>query len=306
MILALVGAVLLPVPQTSNPDAEGFIRNWLVWRPLRLTGIGRVRNRKGLLQREATLKPKAGDKVAVGGKALTWTAHQTSDYFIDFLQAFGKERGEYVAGYAVAYVIADAEMKVTLALSTNDQGKAWVNGKQVFKFAETRTLEKDTDKIEVALGEGAERLVLKVINEVNNWQGCARFLKDGAPVKNIKIPGAPVGIARGVLTVSAHSTSLRPRLPALATDRNSFAARRVNRVSASVSVFKCARNPDPASAPRSRRHVVRRETPAGDELRPDRNEIVLYQSLSASENTKSNGPGSAGTSSWASPSRASM
>jgi hypothetical protein len=33
--------------------------------------------------------------------------------------------------------------------------------------------------------------VMKVINEVNNWQACARFLKDGAPVKNLKIALAP-------------------------------------------------------------------------------------------------------------------
>jgi hypothetical protein len=26
---------------------------------------------------------------------------------------------------------------------------------------------------------------------VNNWQGCARFMKDGAGVKNIKISLAP-------------------------------------------------------------------------------------------------------------------
>jgi hypothetical protein len=26
---------------------------------------------------------------------------------------------------------------------------------------------------------------------VNNWQGCARFLKDGAPVKTLKIAAAP-------------------------------------------------------------------------------------------------------------------
>ena len=129
--------------------------------------------------------------MAVGGQLLGWQAHQTADFFIDFLQSFGKARGEYVAGYAVAYVVADEEMKVTLALSTNDQGKAWLNGKQVFKFAETRTLEKDTDRVEVTLAKGQNVLVLKVINEVNNWQACARFLKDGAPVKNLQISIAP-------------------------------------------------------------------------------------------------------------------
>jgi hypothetical protein len=93
----------------------------------------------------------------------------------------------------VAYVVADEEMKVTLALSTNDQGKAWINGKPVFKFTDTRTLEKDTDRSEVTLAKGQNVLVLKVINEVNNWQGCARFLKDGKPVTDISISVAPSG-----------------------------------------------------------------------------------------------------------------
>ena len=196
LIAGLLSAILFPshvgIPQPSSPDAEGFIRNWLVLAPIAINGeSGASEIDTDYLKGEAAITPKAGDSATVGGKALTWTAHQTSDYFIDFLQAFGKERGEYVAAYAVAYVVADAEMKVTLALSTNDQGKAWINGKQVFKFADTRTLEKDTDRIEVTLTKGPNVLVLKVINEVNNWQGCARFLKDGVPVKNLKIAAAP-------------------------------------------------------------------------------------------------------------------
>lgn len=178
--------------QAFNPDAEGFIRNWLVLAPIAIEGeSGASEIDRDFLKGEATVTPKADASVTVGGKALTWKAHQASDFFVDFLQAFGKERGEYVAAYAVAYVIADAEMDVTLALSSNDQGKAWVNGKQVFRFAETRTLEKDTDSSPVTLVKGQNVLVLKVINEVNNWQGCARFMKDGVAVKNIKISLAP-------------------------------------------------------------------------------------------------------------------
>jgi len=82
-------------------------------------------------------------------------------------------------------------MKAKLALSTNDEGKAWLNGKEVFKFAETRTLEKDSDTGETTLNKGQNVLVFKVLNEKNNWQGCARFMKDGAPVKNLKISLAP-------------------------------------------------------------------------------------------------------------------
>ena len=178
--------------QTTSPDADGFIRDWLVLAPIAIEGdSGAAEIDRDMLKGEASIKPRPGDKVTVGGQELTWTVHQTSDYFIDFLKAFGQTRGEYVAGYAVAYIVADEDVKVTLALSTNDQGKAWVNGKQVFKFTETRVLEKDTDLTDVTLVKGQNVLVLKVINEVNNWQGCARFLQGGKPVKNLVISASP-------------------------------------------------------------------------------------------------------------------
>jgi hypothetical protein len=192
LIAAFLGVILLPGQETFSPDADGFIRNWLVLAPIAVQeDSGATEIDHDLLKGEATIKPKADDRVTVGGKELTWKAHQAPDFFIDFLKAFGTERGEDAAGYAVAYVIADAEMKVKLAIGSNDQGKAWLNGAPVVKFAETRTLEKDTDSADVTLTKGQNVLVFKVINEKNNWQGCARFIKDGAGVKNLKISLIP-------------------------------------------------------------------------------------------------------------------
>jgi hypothetical protein len=191
LITLTLSAPLLAIPQSFAPDKEGFIRNWLVLAPIAIEGeSGAAAIDQPLLDGEPTIKPKAGATVVIGNKPLSWKPLQTSDYFIDFLQAF-PERGEYVAAYAVAYVTAEEDMKVTLALSTNDQGKAWLNGKEVFKFAETRVLDKDTDRLDVALVKGLNVLVLKVVNEVNNWQACARFLKDGAPVTNLRIADGP-------------------------------------------------------------------------------------------------------------------
>jgi hypothetical protein len=191
LIAAFLGAILLPTQETFSPDAEGFIRNWLVLAPIPIEeNAGASEIDKDFLSGEATIKPKADEKVNVGGKILSWKPHQTTDFFIDFLKAF-PERGEQVAAYAVAYVIADDEMKVKLSVGSNDQCKAWVNGKVILKFAETRTLEKDTDSGDVALAKGQNVLVFKVINEVNNWQGAARFVQGAAGVKNIKISLTP-------------------------------------------------------------------------------------------------------------------
>jgi uncharacterized Zn ribbon protein len=191
-MLAPIVAILLQAPQTFSPDAEGFIRNWLVLAPIAVQeDSGATEIEKDFVGGEATIQPKPGDRVNVAGKILTWTAHQTSDYFIDFLKAFGAERGEDVAGYAVAYINADDSMKVRLSVGSNDQCRVWLNGTQVIKFTETRTLDKDTDSADVVLNKGQNVLVFKVINEKNNWQGAARFLQNGAAVKNIRVATTP-------------------------------------------------------------------------------------------------------------------
>ena len=192
MLASIVAATLLQAPQTFSPDAEGFIRNWLVLAPIAVQeDSGATEIEKDFVGGEATIQPKPGDRVNVAGKILTWTAHQTSDYFIDFLKAFGAERGEDVAGYAVAYINADDSMKVRLSVGSNDQCKVWLNGTQVIKFTETRTLDKDTDSADVVLNKGQNVLVFKVINEKNNWQGAARFLQNGAAVRNIRVATTP-------------------------------------------------------------------------------------------------------------------
>ena len=191
LIATLCVAILVP-QESFKPDAEGFIRHWLVLAPIPVQeDSGATEIDKDFLSGEAAIKPRAEETVNVGGRTLAWKSHATTDFFIDFRESFGKERGEDAAGYAVAYVTADEEMKVTLSVGSNDQFKAWVNGKPVLKFAETRTLEKDTDFGDVTLVKGQNVLVLKVINEKNSWQGCARFKKDGAPVQNLRISLIP-------------------------------------------------------------------------------------------------------------------
>jgi hypothetical protein len=43
----------------------------------------------------------------------------------------------------------------------------------------------------VSLVQGQNVLVLKVLNEVNSWQACARFLNGETPVTNLKISLTP-------------------------------------------------------------------------------------------------------------------
>jgi hypothetical protein len=195
MKTVLLACLLLAPPQEEfATDGEGFVRNWLVLAPVPCEGAdnGAVEIDQDQLKGEAKLTPKAGDAAKANGKELTWKAHQTKDFFIDFLASFGGQQGEDVIGWAVAYVHAEADQDVKLQVGSNDQCKAWVNGVLYVKNDEGRTLEKDQNSANVTLKKGCNAVVLKVINEKNNWQGCVRFTdKTGAALKSLKVTLAP-------------------------------------------------------------------------------------------------------------------
>lgn len=182
---------LLCAQEPYAPDAEGFIRNWLVLAPIpcESEANGAIEINAQQLKEEAKLAPKAGDKATANKTDLVWKEHQSAGYFIDFLASFGKERGENVVGYAVAYVEAEADLDgLKVRVGSNDQCKVYLNGVQVLVFEEGRTLEKDSNEANVSLKKGRNVVVFKVLNEGNNWQGCLRFAgKDGAPLKNLKV-----------------------------------------------------------------------------------------------------------------------
>jgi hypothetical protein len=190
--LLMTLSLLVPAQQTHRPDAEGFIRHWVVLAPLAIQGeSGGAEIGRAFFPGEGAVKPKDGATTEISRSFFTWKAHETSDYYIDFLQSFGSVLGEYAAGYAVTYVTAPEEMRVTLAMGSNDQGKVWLNGAEVLTFEEARTLEKDASRAPVTLVKGKNVVVIKVINEINNWQACLRFLRGETPVQDITISVTP-------------------------------------------------------------------------------------------------------------------
>ncbi|MDB5294111.1 MAG: hypothetical protein JWO31_94 [Phycisphaerales bacterium] len=181
-------------PAVPGIDAEGFVRAWLVAGPIPIEGSAADDLDKPLLADEAALRPKAGDKAKAKDKELTWKPVSAAEFFVDFNAALAADGQTNVAAYAVAYVEAADEVKdVTLFMGSNDQGKVFLNGKELAKFAEPRTLEKDTEKAAgLTLNKGTNVVVLKVINEANNWQGCVRLAgKDGKPPAGVTVKPAP-------------------------------------------------------------------------------------------------------------------
>ena len=143
---------------------------------------------------EASPAAKEGAVQKLAGKELAWAKVASSTFYVDFKELH-PSKSEQVIAWAVAYVVATTEKSgLTLKMNSNDQGKAYLNGKELVKFTDARTLEKDAEDTatDVTLKKGVNVLVLKVVNEENNWQGSVRFLdKAGQPVTDIKIETKP-------------------------------------------------------------------------------------------------------------------
>ena len=161
------------------PRSDGFIRDWLLLAPIQLASDadGAEAIVKNQIPDEGNLKPKAGDKVTVGSKELTWKKVKATDYFLDLNAACNTET-EKAMGYAVSYVRADEERKnLQLKMGSNDEGKVFLNGKLLLKTSEGRTLDQDSDTARnITLNKGINVVVFKIFNEGgSDWQGCLRF-----------------------------------------------------------------------------------------------------------------------------------
>lgn len=201
-VLATLGLVASSVFGTLSatgadalkPDADGYIRDWVMLAPIALPA-GRPAGDlivEEQVKNEAALQPKAGDTVKVYGKEMTWQNITATAKYFDF-NAILKSINDHAAGYMVTYIECDREMNdVIMALGSNDQARLYLNGKDIYAVQDARSLELDADKGKVHLKKGVNVVVFKVINEQNSWQGSMRFLdKIGAPVTDLKIKLSP-------------------------------------------------------------------------------------------------------------------
>jgi hypothetical protein len=175
-------------------DPEGYIRHWVMLAPIALpegqTGADAIFRQQ--IRGEAGLRPQAGDKVKIGGKELVWQNITASTNYFDFNEIL-KTMNDYAAGYMVTYIECEAEMpNVVMAVASNDQGRIYFNGVDIYLFSEARPLMLDADKGRVTLKKGINVVVFKITNEQNNWQGAMRLLgQSGAPLKDVKIKRSP-------------------------------------------------------------------------------------------------------------------
>jgi hypothetical protein len=122
---------------------------------------------------ETNLKVKAGDAVKLKTGILHWKQVLVGESEIDLV----KEVSKMAPALAYAYTeVSCSEEGIWLAsLGTNDGGRLWVNGQQVWDYQSERGLKHDADQVPVFLSKGTNTILLKVEQRGNRWGFCFRF-----------------------------------------------------------------------------------------------------------------------------------
>jgi HEAT repeat protein len=156
--------------------AEGFISRWSVIGPFPGEDI------------DAEFPPEKGVDLAAtikaGDRDLKWTQQEAIDPagIVNF-QAL-MQPNQNVTGYMYAEVKVEQAQDVVLKCGSDDGMKLWLNGQQVHRAPQPRSLRVDEDSVEAHLEAGVNKVLVKVVQGGGDWQACVRLTdKDGKVLK---------------------------------------------------------------------------------------------------------------------------
>jgi hypothetical protein len=186
-----------PHSAEKAPNADGFLQPWLLLEPIRVSGqltdsAVQAAVKKEYFPDQLTVIPRDGDKVTVGGTALTWHAVDTKDYNVNlyyFAHDLGKPTSN-VLFWAVTTVNCPQEMPgVRLAVGSNAASVWWVNGKEVVGiYGDRQTVIDDGVSKRLTLKKGPNIVRGAVVNGGGATDFCARFLdREDSPLKGFTV-----------------------------------------------------------------------------------------------------------------------
>ncbi len=102
--------------------------------------------------------------------------------------SFGEKNVEWQVSYAFATVVSPDEREVQFRFDSDDQGKVWLNGKEVFSHTKTYAAKLDKYTIPVLLKAGKNSILVKICNE----EGASTYIlritdQDGQAFDDLKI-----------------------------------------------------------------------------------------------------------------------
>jgi len=167
-----------------------YITDWQVAGPYRQAG----KDYAALF--DVAFPPEVGDGSGADWRTLPAATDPQRPWLMDLLKTLG---GEQCVAYARTWIRSDKDQAARLELGTDDGVKAWLNDQQIYALNTARALHPGSDRVNVTLHSGWNRLLLKVTQNNQGWEFCARFLKpDGSHLEGLQCrASARVGSSSG-------------------------------------------------------------------------------------------------------------
>jgi HEAT repeat protein len=161
-----------------------YITDWQVAGPYREAG----KDYQALF--DVVFPAEVGEGADVVWKPLPAATDTARPWVMDLLKALGG--CEQCAAYARTWIHSDQDVAARLELGSDDGMKVWLNDKQVYALNTARPLTPGSDKVDVNLHSGWNRLMLKITQNNLGWEFCARFVKpDGSHLPGLQTGAAP-------------------------------------------------------------------------------------------------------------------
>lgn len=190
-------ALVAPATPTAAPDANGFIKRWMLLEPIPCSGQVNQNAARAIIEKEYfpnqfTVIPKDGDNVTVGNAQFIWHAADTKNYNVNLYQ-FGyilDKPTSNVLFWGVTIVNCPEDMpNVRLAIGSNAASVWWVNGEELVGiYGDRQTVVDDGVSKRITLKKGPNIVRVAVVNNGGATDFCARFLDEqGKPLKGFTI-----------------------------------------------------------------------------------------------------------------------
>jgi HEAT repeat protein len=148
--------------------AADFIITWQVAGPYRQEG----KNYEALF--DIVFAPETPETKKANWRPLPSGTDPKQPWLLDLLKFMG---GEQCVAYVWTQVYSETEQPARLELGCDDGEKVWLNGKMVLANNVARPLVVGSDKVNVTLQQGWNKLMLKITQNGMGWEFCARFVK---------------------------------------------------------------------------------------------------------------------------------
>ena len=168
--------------QSDNLKLNEWITNWYLLGPIQLEeSFNEVDHLVGFETEvlashggESNFNIDIGKVVTFNNSSSAWTKYSSPDSTINLDKAISNK--SYIAAYAYKEILTEDEGTYIFSIGTNDGGRLWINGQEVWDYPGARGLKPDDNLIPILLKKGKNDILLKVEERGNSWGFCARIL----------------------------------------------------------------------------------------------------------------------------------